>query len=649
MKLFKHIIFFLFLSIQWYSYTQKQNNQWRFGFSGGVDFNTNPPSFVSGVAISASEGSASIADRTTGDLLFYTDGVTVWNANNQIMLNGTGLFGGSPALLSSTTAAVIIPKPGNSNLYYIVTIDEQFSTNGVRYSLVDMTLDNGLGAVVTGQKNIFLFQTTSEKLEVVPASDKESYWLLTHDEPGNSFFAFRVNNAGIENTPVVSTVGNTQSNGAGHMKINRQFNKLAIGVTFSSVIELFDFDNATGIVSNPISWSYSLTSPLIYGIEFSPDGKKLYVSNLDKLLQYDISLSSSSAIQNSVYQFSTGFTQPASIQIGPDDKIYLNAGSIDVINCPNNLGAACGFQQSAIANQTGGGGYGLPKWVYYFNDHPISNAIIYSDTCIANAIQFSIQNSGNISSITWDFGDPASGSNNNAVGFSPSHTFSQAGTYSIEAIITSPCGTDTLNLMAFSIIDCGTIIPTITSIKLVGDTCALPASISFQAEGTSFSPYFFWEFGDPASGVNDTLTITGQSPIPFPTHMYTTAGQYTICVSFQEPNFPISTICRTISINTCDSINYDDCQLFIPNVFTPNGDEIHDSFNPQLSCSTDTYELIILNRWGEHVFYTTNQAENWDGKFNGINCLDGVYFYKLAYQFPNQQLKTSSGIVTLLR
>jgi gliding motility-associated-like protein len=649
MKIIKSVLLFFILLHYVTSFTQEQNNQWRFGFGGGIDFNTNPPSFSAGAVISTPEGSASVADRTTGALLFYTDGVTVWNANNQVMLNGTGLLGGTPALLSSTTAAVIIPKPGNSNLYYIVTIDEQASSNGMRYSLVDMTLDNGLGAVVSGQKNIFLFQTTSEKLEVVPASDKQSYWLLTHDEPGNSFVAFRINATGIQNTPVVSTVGNTQSNGAGHMKINRQFNKLAIGVTFSSALELFDFNNTTGVVSNPITWNYTLTSPLIYGVEFSPDGSKLYVTNLDKLLQFDISLSSASAIQNSVYQFNTGFALPAALQLGPDDKIYLNVGSISVINCPNSPGASCGFQENAIANQSGGGGYGLPKWVYYFDDHPVTNTILYSDTCLANSIQFSIQNSASITSVSWNFGDPASGLTNNAVGLTPSHTFSQAGNYTIQAILTTICGTDTLTLSSLSINDCTNEGPSITGIKLVGDTCDLPASIAFQAEGTSNSPYFFWNFDDPASGVNDTITITGFSPTPFPTHTFTAPGNYTVCVQFQEPGFPVTTVCKTISIGNCDTSTIESCALFVPNVFTPNGDQIHDSFYPELSCSAAAYELVILNRWGGEVFKTSVQTDKWDGKFNGNDCTNGVYFYKLAYQFPTQQLQIVSGIITLLR
>ena len=529
------------------SFAQKQNNQWRFGGGGAIDFNTVPPSFVTGCPILTSEGSASVADRITGALLFYTDGVTVWNANNQVMPNGTGLLGGDPILLSSTTAAVIVPKPGSSNLYYIVTVSELLSPIGVNYSLVDMTLNGGLGDIVAGQKNIFLIQTGTEKLEVVPAANGTGFWLLTDDFPGNSFYAFEISNTGIQNTPVVSTVGSGAGLPAGHMKINRQFNKIAIGA--GAQIEVFDFDNATGIVSNPIAWNVNLPGGLIYGIEFSPDGKVLYISDFFSIFQYDLTQTTPLAIQNSLYQIPNA---AGTLQLGVDDKIYANTGCLSAINCPNNLGAACGFQICVIANQTGGGGSGLPKWVYYANDtaNVTTNAIIYADTCFGNTTQFSIQNTAGISSVSWNFGDPSSGTNNTAVGFTASHIFSQVGNYDVYAVLTNACGTDTLFLNALSIFNC-TIPPTITGIKLIGDTCAVPTLLSLQAEGISSSPYFFWNFGDPASGVNDTITITGSSSSPFPTHTFSSPGLYNVCVSFQEPGFPVSTVCRRISIGLC--------------------------------------------------------------------------------------------------
>ncbi len=551
MKIVKHLILFIILVISHNSFAQKQNNQWRFGTAGAIDFNTLPPSFITGAALSTFEGSASVADRLTGALLFYTDGVKVWNANNQVMPNGMGLLGGTAALLSSTTAAVIVPKPGTNSLYYIVTIDEQSSNNGVRYSLIDMTLNGGLGDVVAGQKNIFLFQTNSEKLEVVPAADGLSYWLITHDIPGNIFFSFKIDNTGIQSTPIISQIGGTQGNGAGHMKINKQFNKIALGLLklgsgSSTQIELFDFNNATGIISNAIIWNYTFQVALIYGVEFSPNGKVLYVSDLQGLVQYDITQPTPLAIENSAYQVST--SNNTSLQLGIDDKIYVNSGSLNAINCPNELGPACGYQTNVIANQTGGGGYGLPKWVYYPNDtlSLTSNSIAYSDSCFGNATQFAIQNTSGILSITWNFGDPTSGANNTAVGFTANHIFSQIGNYTVQAILTNTCGFDTIFLNALQIINCNP--TTIAGFNIIGDTCDVDARFNFQPIGTAQANSLTWTFDDPNSSTNSYISTPANPDAP---HTFSAAGTYNVCLTFQEPGFPVTSICRTVHIGQC--------------------------------------------------------------------------------------------------
>jgi hypothetical protein len=96
------------------AFAQLQNNQWRFGNGSGINFNNNPPTLVSSASLSTFEGSASVADRNTGNLLFYSDGGTVWGANNLPMPNRTGLLGGMLGMLSSTTAASIAPVPNNA-------------------------------------------------------------------------------------------------------------------------------------------------------------------------------------------------------------------------------------------------------------------------------------------------------------------------------------------------------------------------------------------------------------------------------------------------------------------------------------------------------------------------------------------------------
>ena len=120
----------------------------------------------------------------------------------------------------------------------------------------------------------------------------------------------------------------------------------------------------------------------------------------------------------------------------------------------------------------------------------------------------------------------------------------------------------------------------ITGIKIAGDTCS-SLTLSLQAEGTSSSPYFFWNFDDSQSGINDTVTITGLSSSPFPIHTFSSPGIYTVCVSFQEPNSSVSTICRTLSIGLCCGgfINYTDSCLQNNIPFTFNAGALINNIN----------------------------------------------------------------------
>ncbi len=533
-------------------FSQKQNNEWRFGRGFGISFNSIPAVAVSGSVISTPEGSASVADKNTGNLLFYTDGVTVWNAQNQVMPNGTGLLGG--ATLSSTTAAVIIPKPGSSTQFYIVTIDEQASNNGICYSIVDMTLLGGLGDVVASQKNIRLFQTNSEKIEVVPAANRQDYWVVTHDNPGNTFYAFLLTSTGFQTTPIASTIGATHGNGSGHIKINKQFNKLACGGQFNRTMELFDFNNSTGVVSNPVEWNLTTTmqnfSPLIYGVEFSPNGKVLYINNLNIIVQYDITQSSPSAIQNSAYQLApAGFEQPASLQLGPDGKIYCNTGSIYAINCPNKLGANCGYQLTNFS----GGGYGLPKWVYYADELPqvANNNIIFSDSCFGNSTQFMVLDTLGVTNISWSFGDPGSGAGNTANGNNVSHLFSQLGTFNVTAVLTKACGNDTLQLNGLQIINCSSYFD--GAITYSPDTC-IQTNISFTLTDNQNITNFLWNFGDPNSGINNTSNAGTAN------HIFSNTGSFEVtcivtvnCGSPMFPCFYTDTVKKTIQIYDCNA------------------------------------------------------------------------------------------------
>ena len=129
--------FFYILLLCWFSVqAQKEANIWYFGNNAGIDFNSGVPVPLLDGQLDHVEGSASIAD-VNGNLLFYTDGITVYNRNHQIMPNGSGLLGDDTA----TNSALIVPKPNDPEKYYIFTADRTNKPDGVNYSELDISLD----------------------------------------------------------------------------------------------------------------------------------------------------------------------------------------------------------------------------------------------------------------------------------------------------------------------------------------------------------------------------------------------------------------------------------------------------------------------------------------------------------------------------
>ena len=122
-----------------FCFGQLESNNWYFGSNAGITFSSGAPVALTNGALTTTEGVATISDGS-GNLLFYTNGVTVWNRNHLTMTNGTGLFGDG----SSTQSAIIVKQPGNTNIYYVFTSDNDAGPNGICYSIVDMNLSLGL-------------------------------------------------------------------------------------------------------------------------------------------------------------------------------------------------------------------------------------------------------------------------------------------------------------------------------------------------------------------------------------------------------------------------------------------------------------------------------------------------------------------------
>ncbi|HKP32889.1 MAG TPA: hypothetical protein VJT83_09185, partial [Chitinophagaceae bacterium] len=292
-------LFFTFCLLITYSFTQAQRgNIWYFGKSAGLSFNTRPLTPLTDGQVNSREGISTICDDN-GRLLFYSNGETIFNSIHQEMMNGTNLKGH----LSSCQAVLILPKPGDKNLYYVFTSDalENDFLNGYNYHIVDMRLDGGLGAVVS--KNNLLYAGSSERLTSVTAGDYKSYWVITNEFNSNVFKAYKLDCSGLNTTPVVSVAGRKTDespySNIGVMRVSPngkfliQTNLKGRGlrtVPSDEYAQLFDFNNTTGVISNPRLFPL-FDEGYYFGAEFSPNSQFLYMVNPEKenVYQYDVS------------------------------------------------------------------------------------------------------------------------------------------------------------------------------------------------------------------------------------------------------------------------------------------------------------------------------------------------------------------------
>ncbi|MBX3164924.1 MAG: T9SS type A sorting domain-containing protein [Bacteroidetes bacterium] len=399
------------------TFSQNENTKWYFGGHAALDFMTNPPTILNNSAMNVLEGCSSIADAT-GNLLFYTDGVTVWNQQHIIMANGTGLLGGGTAAQSS----FIVKRPGSANLYYIFTVQGAGGTAGLNYSVVDMNLAAGMGSVTVLNSPLYSGQC-AEKIAVTKHSNGTDYWIMTHDYDWNGGFiwncnhfnAYLLTSAGVNTTAVVSTIGQMYSSFFSCMKFSPTGQKLGAVVDLGSIggiAELYDFDNSTGVVSNSLTLINSLTStsafPSVYGCEFSPDGTKFYSSgSYGTIIQWDLSTGSNPAILASAAILGYGVFR--SMQLAPNGKIYIaaiNSQSISIINNPNIAGSGCnlvylGQAVSALNinnNSNSVSQYGLPNILTQpcFIDFTIQGNNTICQGNLANAAINVLGNSGSV-------------------------------------------------------------------------------------------------------------------------------------------------------------------------------------------------------------------------------------------------------------
>lgn len=482
------------LSVLIFTYTthnvfaQGEANFWYFGDSAGLDFNSGTPVALTNGVLSTFEGCATIS-TSAGALRFYTDGSTVWNNIHIPMPNGTGLLGS----YSSTQSAVIVPKPGNPNIYYIFTSDETGGPNGLKYSEVDMTLAGGLGDI-TANKNVPLTAPVAEKITAVKKANNIDIWVIAHTFTTDTFFVYSVTSAGVNNVPLISTAGTSDLSltGVGYLKASADGSKLVQALSNISTVDVLNFNTSTGAVSSNFSFPFNA----VYGVEFSPDASRLYAASWlsDSLYQYNMTLSNSAAIISSgtVVGISSSL---GALQLGPDNRLYLakgTQGTLDCVTNPNTLGIGCGLVNNAVNLSGKICQVGLPNFIQTYFNHP---SISYVNNCVGDTTYFLFSDTSAIDSAQWNFGDPVSSPFNVSTLLHPGHIFSSAGTYNVVVVTHSGSITDTLHTIV--------VIKGLPVFTIGNDTSMCPGSSLVLDPGPGYSDYL-WQ----NSSTNQTFTAS---------------------------------------------------------------------------------------------------------------------------------------------
>jgi hypothetical protein len=369
-------------------YAQNENANWFFGNGAGLQFNANSTSVLtSGKTASLGKHTSSISD-TNGNLLFYTDGNTVWDKNHNIMPNGNN------SINSDGSTVIICPFPNDINKYYIFTRKDIYHPNGFieetqyYYSIINLSTSNGfveslnnlliVPVYIPGSDGLLRTIAQRDHMSLARHSNNQSYWLIIN--PHDYHFAFEISASGI-GTPVISkadgnySTGNpleTIYSGSSGMSVSRNNKKIAYVSNFrtpgsnggGASLYIYNFDNSNGNITLDLSEALGNSgfinfTDIVKGssVEFSSNSHFLYIMGITpynsvEIVQFDLKnkdkdpYTISSLTVN--FPYNTFFY---TMRLGLDGKIYiphLNTQYLSIINEPNNFGSNCNFSNNQI-------------------------------------------------------------------------------------------------------------------------------------------------------------------------------------------------------------------------------------------------------------------------------------------------------------
>ena len=438
--------------------------KWFFGDEAGLDFQGGSPAPILGGKLKTKEGT-SVISNSKGELLFYTDGIKVYNAEDELMPCKDGPCPDLMGSQESTQSVLIVPQPtcrGCEYLYNIFTTTSINATDKVlTVSVVDMRLNDGKGAII--ETNRVLHNSTTERLVSSMNEQDTTYWTVAHDYGTNTFRIFHATTAGLveHGTFQGGLDHDTENRGEGQMKFSAADStgqrQLAVVVPGPerNYVDLFGFNDQTGEMSHIRTLDLGESPPTAYGVEFSTDNTKLYVSFMgdgtapSKLVQYDLGLGNDSLIVAAAMPIDSSDNLTfGSLQAAPDGKIYMaiqGADYLAVIGAPNDttgIVARLEYERVGVRLARAKSELGLPNFVQNFTMPSDGPGFDADGFCVGEPTMFTASPLCNPieDEYYWDFGD---GNFLSGKETEVSHVYEKPGIYTVKLTATNKCADTT--------------------------------------------------------------------------------------------------------------------------------------------------------------------------------------------------------------
>ena len=414
---------------------------WFFGDSAGLIFTENGVIVDSSSHLYSNEGCGVLMDAQ-GGLMAYASGTTVYDKNHNVMPNGDSIYWNTSAAQTS----LFLQLPDHLDKFLMIGTGQAYDSVQLFFSLIDFSLNNGLGDVVDSLKSAPIGTNISEYLNYVNSTTHNGYWLITHRIDSAIFRVYKIDSSGINLSyseypyPVsfeIDTSG-TEFIGPAYLSVSPNEQTLAATFRQSGRYGVFNIDASTGAITAHSLFYLEEKIFGIYSLEFSSDNSKLYGAYAQNntwdlyLVQFDVTLLPDTdafiASCDTVCAMSCdSFTY--SLKRGPDDKIYLtsypnNRDYLSVINKPNLSAQNCDYQQNVIPLSPRNSRLGLPFYTYRTNYFRAINVCAGDSVLFTSEVEHPNQ-------VEWNFGDSATGTLNIAFGDSVYHVFSDTGAFTV--------------------------------------------------------------------------------------------------------------------------------------------------------------------------------------------------------------------------